>query len=256
MASEECGESGGKNCFFLKGVNAEPGRLVDLAPISHQLRSVLRLEPGSVITLLDGSGAAFPTRIDSLNAVEATGRVLAKQLVRSEPGLQLTLYQCVLKRERFEWVLQKGTELGVSRFVPVISSRTVVRPAARLLSKYERWSAIVREAAEQSRRGRLPAIEDPLPWREALEQGAGLRLMAWEEARAGGSGLLREAAGARCISLLVGPEGGISLEEAAAATERGWLPLSLGPRVLRAETAAVAAAAVVLHTAGELGGPS
>ncbi|MDE0143892.1 MAG: 16S rRNA (uracil(1498)-N(3))-methyltransferase [Caldilineaceae bacterium] len=255
MPTEEGSEDGGKNRFFLTDVNAVPGRQVDLAPISHQLRSVLRLEPGSVITLLDGSGAAYPTRIDSLNAAEATGRVLAKQLVRSEPDLQLTLYQCVLKRERFEWVLQKGTELGVSRFVPVISSRTVVRPAARLLSKYERWSAIVREAAEQSRRGRLPAIEDPLPWREALEQGAGLRLMAWEEARTGGSGLLPEAAGARCISLLVGPEGGISLEEATAATERGWLPLSLGPRVLRAETAAVAAAAVVLHTAGELGGP-
>ena len=255
MPSEECCESGGKNRFFLTGVNAEPGRQVDLAPISHQLRNVLRLEPGSVITLLDGSGAAYPTRIVSLDAVEATGRVLAKQLVRSEPDVQLTLFQCVLKRERFEWVLQKGTELGVSRFVPVISSRTVVRPAARLLSKYERWSAIVREAAEQSRRGRLPAIESPLPWRQAIDQGAGLRLMAWEEARAGGSGLLSEAAGVRCISLLVGPEGGISCEEATAATERGWLPLSLGPRVLRAETAAVAAAAIVLHTAGELGCP-
>jgi len=253
MPSEECSESGGRNRFFLTGVNAEPGRQVDLAPISHQLRNVLRLEPGSVITLLDGCGAAYPTRIDSLDAANATGRVLKKQLVRSEPGVQLTLYQCVLKRERFEWVLQKGTELGVSRFVPVISSRTVVRPAARLRSKYERWRAIVREAAEQSRRGRLPAIEDPLSWREALDHGAGFRLMAWEEVRADGSGLLPGVADARSLSLLVGPEGGISCEEATAATEQGWLPLSLGPRVLRAETAAVAAAAIVLHMAGELG---
>jgi len=253
MPSEECGDSGGRNRFFLAGLNAEPGRQVDLAPISHQLRNVLRLEPGSVITLLDDSGAAYPTRIDSLDAANATGRVLTKQLVRSEPAVQLTLYQCVLKRERFEWVLQKGTELGVSRFVPVISSRTVVRPATKLQSKYERWRAIVREAAEQSRRGRLPTIEDPLPWRQAIDHGAGLRLMAWEEARADGSGLLPGAADARSLSLLVGPEGGISCEEATAATERGWLPISLGPRVLRAETAAVAAAAIVLHMAGELG---
>jgi len=112
MPSEECGDSGGRNRFFLAGLNAEPGRQVDLAPISHQLRNVLRLEPGSVITLLDDSGAAYPTRIDSLDAANATGRVLTKQLVRSEPAVQLTLYQCVLKRERFEWVLQKGTELG------------------------------------------------------------------------------------------------------------------------------------------------
>ena len=253
MPNEKCGESGGRNRFFLTGVSAEPGRQVDLAPISHQLRNVLRLEPGSVITLLDGSGAAFPTRIDSLDAANATGRVLTKQLVRSEPGVQLTLYQCVLKRERFEWVLQKGTELGVSRFVPVISSRTVVRPAARLLSKYERWSAIVREAAEQSRRGLLPTIEEPLLWPQALEHGAGLRLMAWEEARAGGSTLPPGTANASRLSLLVGPEGGISCEEAVAATERGWLPFSLGPRILRAETAAVAAAAIVLHSAGEMG---
>ena len=252
MPSEVRGETGGKHWFFLSGVRAEPGRQVDLAPISHQLRTVLRLERGSVITLLDGSGAAYPTRIESLDAGEATGRVVAKQAVRSEPGVVLTLYQCVLKRERFEWMLQKGTELGVSRFVPVISSRTVVRPAARLLSKYDRWGAIVREAAEQSRRGRLPTIEGPLLWDEALEQGAGLRLLAWEEAGGDSAGLYPRIAGAREVSLLVGPEGGISQEEATAAAEQGWLPISLGPRVLRAETAAVAAATIVLHLAGAL----
>jgi len=253
MPSEECGEAGGKHRFFLTGVRAAPGRQVDLAPIYHQLRNVLRLERGSVITLLDGGGAAYPTRIEFLDAGKATGRVVAKKLVRSEPGMELTLCQCVLKRERFEWVLQKGTELGVSRFVPVISSRTVVRPAARLLSKYERWRATVREAAEQSRRGRLPTIEDPLLWDEALDRGAGLRLLAWEEAGGNSAGLYPRIAGAREVSLLVGPEGGISQEEAAAAAERGWRPISLGPRVLRAETAAVAATAIVLHLAGALG---
>ena len=253
MPGEKGGETCGDHWFFLSDLRAVPGRQVDLAPISHQLRNVLRLERGSMITLLDGSGAAYPTRIESLDAGKAAGRVVARQPVSSEPGIELTLYQCVLKRERFEWVLQKGTELGVSRFVPVISSRTVVRPAARLLSKYQRWDAIVREAAEQSRRGRLPAVEDPLHWDQALEQGAGLRLLAWEEACGDSSVLHPGISGAREVSVMVGPEGGISQEEAAAAAERGWRPFSLGPRVLRAETAAVAASTIVLHLAGALG---
>lgn len=253
MPSDVQGRSANDNWFFLTGLCAEPDRQVDLSPISHQLRNVLRLEQGSVITVLDGSGAAFPTRIETLDAGRATGIVLAKEPVLSEPGIELTLFQSALKRDRFEWVLQKGTELGVSRFVPVISTRTVVRPAARLLPKYERWRAIIREAAEQSRRGRLPVLANPLHWDEALDQGSGLRLLIWEEAEANRRWLGRVVPEADEVALLVGPEGGISKQEAASATSRGWLPMSLGPRVLRAETAALAAVTVVMTVAGELG---
>lgn len=253
MPGDERGRAGRNHWFFLTGLRAEPERQVDLSTISHQLRNVLRLKQGSVITLLDGSGAAYPTRIETLNAGGATGLVLAMEPVQSEPVIELTLYQCVLKRERFEWVLQKGTELGVSRFVPVISSRTVVRPSARLLPKYERWSAIVREAAEQSRRGRLPILDDPLHWDEALNHGEGVRILVWEESEENSSGLVRGVGKADKVALLVGPEGGIGKEEAVSAISQGWLPMSLGPRVLRAETAALAAATVVMTMAGELG---
>ncbi len=253
MPTEDRGGSGGDHWFFLTAMRAAPGQEVDLSSISHQLGTVLRLKKGIVITLLDGRGAAYPTRIEALDAKEATGRVLGREPVGSEPGIKLTLFQCALKRDRFEWVLQKGTELGVSRFVPVISSRTVVRPAARLLPKYERWRAIIREAAEQSRRGRLPELCDPLQWDEALEQGGGLRLLTWENADEKSSAWRSAADPADEVSLLVGPEGGISSEEAATATEKGWLLMSLGSRILRAETAAVAAATVVMHSAGELG---
>ena len=253
MPVDERGRAGRDHWFFLTGLRAVPERRVDLSTISHQLRNVLRLKQGNVITLLDGSGAAFPTRIETLTARGATGLVLAKEPVRSEPVIELTLYQCVLKRERFEWVLQKGTELGVSRFVPVISSRTVVRPAARLLPKYERWNAIVREAAEQCRRARLPILDDPLHWEEALDQGEGVRLLVWEEAEENSTGLGRGVREADQVALLVGPEGGIGKEEAASAISQGWRPLSLGPRILRAETAALAAVTVVMTIAGELG---
>ena len=239
--------------FFLAGVSAELNRSVDLTPLAHQLRNVLRMTPGSMITVLDDSGAAYATRIEVLDAQQATGLVLARERVVSEPVIELTLFQCVLKGERFEWVLQKCTELGVRRFVPVISSRTVVRPAAKLLPKYERWRAIVREAAEQSGRGRLPVLEDPLNWEEAVLDGAGLRLFPWEEARQSAMGLGDAFTSSAAISLLTGPEGGISQEEANAAIESGWQPVSLGPRILRAETAAVAATAIVFHLTGALG---
>ena len=253
MPTEDRGGRGSDHWFFLTALRAAPGQEVDLSSISHQLGTVLRLKKGIVITLLDGSGAAYPTRIEALDAKKATGRVLGREPVRSEPVIELTLFQCALKRDRFEWVLQKGTELGVSRFVPVISSRTVVRPAARLLPKYERWRAIIREAAEQSRRGRLPVLCDPVQWDEAIDKGRGLRLLAWEDADEKSSARRSAADDADEVSLIVGPEGGISSEEAAIASEKGWLLMSLGPRILRAETAAVAAVTVVMHSAGELG---
>ncbi len=239
--------------FFIEGVAVEVHRSVDLAPLAHQLRNVLRLAPGNTITLLDDSGAAFRTRIEFLDRQRAAGLVLAKAPVDSEPGIELTLYQCALKRDRFEWVLQKGVELGVGRFVPVISSRTVVRPSARLLDKYDRWRAIVREAAEQSGRGRLPVLADPQTWEQAVTQGGGLRLMPWEDAGSGVPGIDSRVAGVKAVSLLVGPEGGISAEEAGAAIDAGWRPVSLGPRVLRAETAAIAAVTIAMHLSGDLG---
>lgn len=243
----------GRHRFFIEGVAVEVHGTIDLAPLAHQLRNVLRLAPGSTIILLDDSGASFPTRIEVLDERQAAGLVLDRVQVGSEPCVELTLYQCALKRDRFEWVLQKGVELGVRRFVPVVSSRTVVRPSSRLLDKYDRWRAIVREAAEQSGRGRLPVLSEPLTWDQAVNQGGGLRLMPWEEAGSCASGVDFGAADVRTASLLIGPEGGISAEEARAAIDDGWKPVSLGPRVLRAETAAIAAVAVVMHLAGDLG---
>ncbi len=242
--------------FFLPQVPARLNCAVDLTALAHQLRNVLRLGPGDVITLLDGSGDAFPTQIVALNSQQATGRVLARQLVPSEPAADLTLYQCALKRERFEWVLQKGAELGVRRFVPVVSSRTVVRPAEKLLRKYDRWRAIIREAAEQSGRGRLPTLAHPLSWDKAVQHAVGLRLLPWEEEKHTSPGIaeaLTDWAPSGAVALLIGPEGGIGPHEAASALACGWQSVSLGPRILRAETAAVVALALVLHQAGALG---
>lgn len=237
--------------FFLTEAQLHPDCSVDLGPISHQLRSVLRLRPGDQILLLDGHGNAYPTEICNLDRGRASGHVLAQEVVHSEPLCFLTLYQCALKADKFEWVLQKGTEIGVSRFVPVLSSRTIVRPAQKLLNKYERWHTIIREAAEQSGRGRLPELADPLTWDEALATGPQVRLLPWEGILVRGAeslGAILEAVQPReSVSLLIGPEGGISHDEASQAIDLGWRAVSLGPRILRAETAAIVASALVLH---------
>ncbi len=243
----------GRHRFFIEGESLEVEGDIDLAPLAHQLRNVLRLSPGNTITLLDDSGAAFHTRIEVLDGQRAAGLVLARAPVESEPKIELTLFQCALKRDSFEWVLQKGAELGVRRFVPVISSRTVARPRGILSKKHDRWRAILREAAEQSGRGRLPVLAEPQSWGQAVTQGSGHLLMPWESAGSSAPGIDTRFADAKSASLLVGPEGGISDEEAGTAIEAGWQPVSMGPRLLRAETAAIAAVTIIMHLSGDLG---
>lgn len=233
--------------FFLTETTLVIGAAVDLAPIAHQLRSVLRLGPGDQILLLDNQGSSFVTEIKTLERGQAVGRVLAQDAARGEPPAEVVLYQCALKADKFEWVIQKATEIGVTRFVPVISSRTIVRPAEKIRHKYDRWLAIIREAAEQSGRGRLPELADPLTWDAAVTQAGGVRLLPWEETEtsAGIEGSIPRHV--KSISLLIGPEGGISADEARSAFAAGWRGVSLGPRILRAETAALVAAAIVVN---------
>jgi 16S rRNA (uracil1498-N3)-methyltransferase len=207
------------------------------------------MQVGDELVLLDGGGQEFSARLVSLSRRGASAEVAAARPCPAEPALHLTLYQCSLKADKFEWVLQKGTELGVSRFVPVIAERSIVRPAAALRPKYARWEAIVREAAEQCGRGRIPDIALPLEWAQAVASRQGAGLLAWESAAGAPSlaaWLSAQAAPLDRLSILIGPEGGVTAGEAQAAVEAGWQLVGLGPRILRAETAAVAAAAIIL----------
>jgi len=242
--------------FFLTETPITPGQPVDLTPLAHQLRSVLRLSPGASILLLDDTGFAYPTEITQLDRTGAQGLALEKQAASGEPSIALSLYLCALKADKFEWVLQKGVEIGVSRFVPVISSRTIVRPAEKITRKYARWQTIIREAAEQCGRGRLPTLAEPLGWSTALVDASGLRVMPWESAEMDSPTLgaaLSVATSPTACSLLIGPEGGIDDTEAADAVAAGWQAVTLGPRILRAETAALTAAGLILHRLGDLG---
>lgn len=241
--------------FFLP-IQAFSGDLVTVAEpaLIHRLRDVLRLTRNHTVTFLDNSGWEYETVLEEVAPTRIVGRVRCRRLAAGEPRTKITLYQAVLKGERFEWALQKGTELGVSAFVPIISERCIVVDAHQLSRrKLTRWERIIQAAAEQSRRGRLPPLQPLMLFAAACEQvhrAGGLALIPWEEETRPIRQVL-QAAGREMrpfsVALFIGPEGGFSAAEVQLARDYGIIPVSLGPRILRAETAGLAAAAMVLY---------
>jgi 16S rRNA (uracil1498-N3)-methyltransferase len=230
---------------------------------AHQISRVLRLKPGDRVILLDGGVLEYVVRLDEVRSSTVTGTVQATRPKRPEPSLLLTLYQALVPRDRFETVLQKGTEVGISRFVPVWCERSIVPGGDKIdANRLERWRRIVTEAAEQCERGIVPEVTAPLRFPEALAAavGAGPLVLAWEREhersiRAGLQGALADVtdgAGGQALGLMIGPEGGFSSLEIESARDAGAVTVSLGPRILRTETAGPILAALALYEAGDL----
>ncbi len=243
--------------FFVSPELIEGSEVFFPSDLAHQLGRVLRLREGDRVLVLDNSGAEHVVELHSLAKRTAQGTIRETRPNRNEPRTHLSLFLGLLKGKKLDVVLQKGTELGVSRFVPVVTQRSVVNEVSDLSeAKVDRWEAIVREAAEQSERGRLPEISEPLFFDVALSEArasAGLSLIPWEEGGTPLRQLLRGAGEATPtrVNLFIGPEGGFAADEVLSARAYGVQPVTLGPRILRAETAAIAAAAAVLYEFGE-----
>lgn len=200
---------------------------------------MLRLGPGDEIVLL-ADGDEIDYRLENVGPAAATGRVLARRRSEAEPRVRLVLALPLLRGEHSELVLESATQLGVSRFVPFTSSRSVARDLGA--ERRRRWERIVREAVETSRRARVPEIAPVMRWEALFEELEGDTLVAWEEER----GTRLADAVPRdpdAVSLVIGPEGGLSADEVALAMRSGAAVVSLGRRPLRAETAAIAAVA-------------
>jgi len=246
----------GVNRFFIAASDIEGDR-VRLSPEqAHQVCHVLRLRPGDPIVVLDDSGMEYHVTLTAVGLPETTGKITSRQAARGEPKAQLALFQSLLSREKFEWVLQKGTEVGVSRFVPVLTERSIVRAKLIEEKKLDRWRRIVTEAAEQSHRGRIPKIDQVATFGEALSSLAlfdrCLIAAPGREGRSLHEALQGQGDGSASIALMVGPEGGFTPEEVEAACGGGTVPIDLGPRVLRTETCAIVASALVLHELDEM----
>ncbi len=217
----------------------------------HHLTVVLRLEAGSSVELLDGCGGRHEGILASTGRQASVVTITRSHAPERVTGARLTLLHGLSRARRTELVLQKATELGVDAVVPCLCQRSVSRPPDPD-KKHQRWQEIVAQAARQCDRARLPLLAPLMPLDEALEtqpEGA-VRLVALP-----GAPPLSAAApaldGAAEVALLVGPEGGLDPAEAAAAEDRGYVAVGLGPRVLRTETAAVALVALVGYLAGK-----
>ena len=240
--------------FFLPADWISQSTAVITGKIIHQLRDVLRLGIGDHITILDNSGWQYEVELMEVGAGKIEGAVISKNLAAGEPRTSITLYQALLKGSNFEVVLQKCTEIGVTDFVPMLCERCVAgEPTSNRIS---RWKTIILEAAEQSRRGRLPGLHDVIQFNDARRLASGIVLLPWEGERLRDIGdVLKSHSKAekpQKVSILIGPEGGFSSQEVEFALNCGTVPVSLGPRILRAETAGLVAAAITLYEFGDL----
>ncbi len=172
--------------FFVNPDHIRGDRVQFSPEQAHQLDRVLRLGAGDRVVVLDGRGAAYEVELAEVTRRKARGEIRDRREATGEPATTLVLYQSLLQRDKFEWVLQKGTEVGVAAFVPVITRRSLVRDAAKVTAEREaRWTRILTEAAEQAGRGRVPELRPPLGFSEAVAEAAareGPALLAYEDA--------------------------------------------------------------------------
>jgi 16S rRNA (uracil1498-N3)-methyltransferase len=265
--------------------------LIEDGELSHQIGTVLRLRAGERVVMLDNCGWQYIVALGAIERGRVAGTIERKELADGEPRTKITLYAALMRPERFEWILQKGTELGVSAFVPLICERSTIADADTLSDhKQERWRRIIREAAEQSRRGKLPRLASAVLFPAACDQAAqrGTALLLWEGAGVPAlrtilrepdppvasqganiddrewkieqrnvhppSSVLRPPSSGHpfSVALFSGPEGGFSPGEFATALRYGMIAVTLGPRTLRAETAPLVATAAILYEMGDL----
>ncbi len=249
---------------FIDGALA-PGAIVELArDTASHLAKVLRARSGDELILFNGDGREFTGAIEAVRGSRVSASIGAARSIDRESSLALTLLQCVPRGDRMDFIVQKATELGVARIVPVLSRRSVVRlDEAQAASKQAHWRAVAVSACEQCGRNRLPTVDAPQPLLNYLgainpKETPGLLRLVLEPERA-----TRAQQGARPVDthaagpvtgaeIAIGPEGGFAPEELEAFELSAFSRLGLGPRVLRTETAAIAAIVVLQARFGDM----
>ena len=224
--------------------------VIDGSAANHIMR-VLRLRDGDLLTLFDGRGGEYGARITSFRKDSVQVEVQEHRDVERESALDLTLAQGISRGERMDWVMQKATELGVTRIIPVITERTMVKLDERQAAKkLDHWRGIVASACEQCGRNRVPEVTLPVAYYDVLTRidPTVTRVLLSPTGTLRASDLPRPSR----VAMLIGPEGGLSEKEQEAAVSAGFQPLRMGPRILRTETAAIAALAALQHDFGDI----
>jgi 16S rRNA (uracil1498-N3)-methyltransferase len=243
--------------FFVErdAIDELSGKIIITGEDVRHMVNVLRSAPGDAIVVSDGLGADYDAVIERTDKNAVLARITAARINRTEPRLDITLFQGIPKSDKMDFIIQKCVELGVKRIVPVATARTAVRignARGNASLKTARWRRIALEAAKQCDRGIIPTVEEPVMFNRALElaEGCSLKLLPYEEEE---TKTLRRflrglsaGIGSR-IAVFIGPEGGFDPGEVEEATRCGFVSVSLGPRILRAETAGMAVIAVLIY---------
>lgn len=237
--------------FFVPAESLQADQIVISGEPYHHLRKVLRVRSGAIVLLLDGAGQCCEVQLEQLLPEQATTRLI-RRWQDVDVTLPISLFQALPKGDKFDLVLQKGTELGVGCFQPLETEHAVPNlNAARLSKREQRWQRIVREAARQSRRSFLPELKPLQKMSAALaEPSDNLKLVLWEAGSVALADVLPQQP-PQGVTLLVGPEGGFSAAEIAEVTAAGFVAVHLGPRILRTETVGLAVTPILQYLYGD-----
>ncbi len=242
--------------FYVPHAKIENGILKVEGDEVRHIRKVLRLGAGDPLSVFDGSGKEYEGVIVEEKPTSVSVLVSTISPSKKESGLEITLAQSLLKGEKMDYLIQKATELGVKRIIPFISSRSIpLLEKGKRLERHRRWKKIAVEASKQCGRGIIPEIDPPGEYRELLASvpAGTLKFILWEKEGERLKEALKSAGRDDRIFFIVGPEGGFSREEVEDARGTGFVPVTLGERILRAETASLCLLSILQYERGDIG---
>ena len=243
--------------FFQNPIAGNHIIIEDITEIKH-LAKVLRAEAGYMFEACSSNGEIFLVEVESVEDNAIKGKIVSSKDAMGSAMISIDLFQALPKKNNMDLIVQKNTELGINAVRPYISSRTIVKiDEKNILKKTERWTRIAKEAAKQSKRVDIPLIADTASFKQMLasiKEYDRVYLLYEGERRKGFECIESIKGDLKKIALIVGPEGGFSLKEVSEIKERGAISISLGPRILRTETAGFAALSIIQYLFGDMRG--
>ena len=247
-----------KRWFFLNPNQIVDGKACLDGTDAHHIINVLRLKTGDRIILANGLARTFAATIEYMEKDRVLCAIGEEIRTTTSDSPRVTLVQGLPKGDKMDLIIEKGAELGLHEFIPLLSERVVVKlTEEKLLKRRERWQRIAMEAAKQCRRPDVPSVSKPMTWTEVLESLPleGVALIPWEEETNNSlKSYMRSNPKPAAVYYFIGPEGGFSLSEVETAREYGVCPVTIGSRILRTETAGLAVATMLFYQWGDLGG--
>jgi 16S rRNA (uracil1498-N3)-methyltransferase len=242
--------------FYIPEAQVQDGKLEIKGRESKHIRNVLRLKAGDWITVFDGAAREYQGPILHMSTSSVMIRVEGITWAGPGTNLEIILAQSILKGEKMDYLVQKATELGISEIIPFFSTRSIPRfETPRGMERSRRWERIAIEASKQSGRGILPRVTPPRTYAEVLGAATSdvLRLILWEKEGIALKEILKRRPLEKKLLFIVGPEGGLCEEEISEAKERGFAAITLGKRILRAETASLSLLSIIQYEWGDMG---